>query len=145
MPPEVVQTRENHVRRDPSFHYFLVLPLLLIVLWSLIHVVRHPGTESIVLTLLAMCSLLTALKTRQYAAKVQDRVIRLEERLRLAALLPVAEQANCSQLTEAQFVALRFASDAEFPSLAQRAAREKLTSRQIKEAIQNWRADYFRV
>lgn len=145
MAEKVPQTRSNHTRNDPPFHFVLLPLLLLLLIWSMVHVVRHPSTEGVVLLLLTAMLLLTALKARQYAAKVQDRVIRLEERLRLAMLLPDSGRALGEQLTESQFIALRFASDAEFPALAERAAREKLSTRQIKEAIQKWRPDYWRV
>jgi hypothetical protein len=145
MAEKTPQTRGNHTRIDPSFHYVLLPVLLFIVIWAALHAARHAGTEAIVLLLLAAMALLSALKTRQYAAKVQDRVIRLEERLRLAALLPAEAPDLSAKLTERQFVALRFASDAEFPALAQRAARENLSGQQIKDAIQNWRPDYWRI
>ncbi len=145
MAEKVPQTRANHVRLDPSFH-FVLLPVLLVLFVSLlIYTARHPGREAILVTVLAAMSVLAALKTRQYAAKVQDRVIRLEERLRLSALLPDKGPQLGLQLSEGQLVALRFASDAEFPILAERAVREKLNAKQIKDAIQEWRPDYYRV
>lgn len=145
MAVEVPQTRANHTRLDPGFHFVLTPILLVLVIWCLVHVIRHPSTEAVILLLLSAMVLLAAFKARQYAAKVQDRVIRLEERLRLASLSPSTGPMLCAQLTESQFVALRFASDVELPVLAERAVREKLSRKQIKEAIQNWRPDHWRV
>jgi len=139
------QTHANHARLDPPFHFFL-LPLgLAAIILSVIRIVTHPGIASTLGVILAIGFVMIAAKTRSYALKVQDRVIRLEERLRLAMLLPEAAKPRIAELTESQLIALRFASDAELPALAMRALNEGLTSKQIKTSIQSWRADYFRV
>lgn len=145
MPEKVPQTRSNHIRRDPAFHFFLMPALLLLLVWSVIHLVRHFETTSIAFVVIAILMLLTALKARMYAAKVQDRVIRLEERLRLSGLLPEPLRARIGELTESQLIALRFAGDAEVPDLVQRTLNENLVAKQIKEAIVTWRPDYWRV
>jgi Family of unknown function (DUF6526) len=139
------QSYANHTRRDPPFHFFLVPLCIAAVILSVNLLVRHQRMASILWVLLAIGLFMTAFKARIYALKVQDRLIRLEERLRLAMLLPEAGRARIGELTESQLVALRFASDAELPALAMRALNEGLTSKQIKTSIQSWRPDYFRV
>ena len=84
-------------------------------------------------------------KTRVYSIKVQDRLIRLEERLRLAAVLPPMLQPRISELSIDQLIGLRFASDAELPGLVEKALGGNWNRKQIKEAIQNWKPDTWRV
>jgi hypothetical protein len=130
---------------DPPFHYFLAPLLIIAIILSIISLVRHPGLDSTLWFLLSIGLFLTAGKARSYALKAQDRVIRLEERLRLSMLLTEAARPRIAELTEPQLIALRFASDAELPALVMRALNEGLTKKQIKTAIQSWRADTFRV
>jgi uncharacterized membrane protein len=143
MADKVPQTLANHARYDPLFHFFLAPLALVLLIWAVTHLVRHPNHESVAWVVVSVLLFLGIFKTRTYALKVQDRVIRLEEKLRLASLLPAG--AVIPVLTEGQLVALRFASDAELPALAEKAAAGNLTGKQIKEAIQSWRADYWRV
>lgn len=145
MPEKVQQARSNHTRRDPAFHFFLMPALLLLLVWSIIHLARHLGTISVAFVVIAVLMLVTALKARMYALKVQDRVIRLEERLRLSGVLPEALRSRMGELTESQLIALRFASDAELPGLVQLTLSENLAAKQIKEEIREWRPDYWRV
>jgi len=139
------QSQANHARLDPPFHFFLVPLCLAAIILSLILFVRHPRIASTLWVVLAIGFAVIAAKTRGYALKVQDRVIRLEERLRLAMLLPAEDRPRIAELTESQLIGLRFASDQELPALAMRAANERLTSKQIKAAIESWRPDTFRV
>ena len=135
-------------RMDPPFHFF-VLPILLLNLIFAVYVTIHDWPAHPRLhpwwIVMALALMMLAVKTRMYALQAQDRVIRLEERLRMATLLPADEYARASALTERQFVALRFASDAELPGLVRRTLEEKLEPKQIKAAIENWRGDHFRI
>jgi hypothetical protein len=145
------QNFSNHVRRDPPFLFatsILFLNVILIIVVIVLHAVHH-GTQELLLhlwlLLVSFALLLVAANSRIKALKVQDRVIRLEERLRYAALLPPATLAASASLTIPQIVALRFASDAELPALVTRTLAENLTPRQIKESITSWRPDNHRV
>jgi hypothetical protein len=146
------QTFANHTRLDPWFHFFLLPVFGLGLILALIHFFWHIRSSdphevihAVLLILLAVACIVLVTKMRLYSLKVQDRVIRLEERLRLSQLSSEPLRARIPELTEEQLIALRFASDGELPKLAERALNEKLSRRQIKEAIQNWRGDYWRV
>jgi hypothetical protein len=139
------QTSANHARLDPWYHFFLAPIALIIFIASIVHLARHPHPWGLVHVVLAFAFVILVVKLRTYSLKVQDRVIRLEERLRLATLLPEPLRARINELDVRQLIALRFASDAEIPALVERALNEKLTQKQIKQAIQSWRADNFRV
>jgi hypothetical protein len=152
MAEKVPQTFANHTRFDPPFHFFALPVIAAGLVLALVHFFAHitegdfrDHFHAFLLILLASALLVIALRERVYALKVQDRVIRLEERLRLAMLLPEPLRARIPELTEAQLVALRFASDAEIPKLVERTLKEKLSRADIKKAIQNWRGDYWRV
>jgi hypothetical protein len=146
------QTYANHTRFDPLFHFFLLPVFALGLILSLIHFFYHlresdmrDNIHSFLLIVLAVALLTLVLKVRFYALKLQDRIIRLEERLRLTQVLSEPLRSRIPELTEGQLCGLRFASDAEVPKLAERALNEKLTRKDIKQAIQNWRPDYWRV
>ncbi len=145
MPEKLPQTYANHARLDPGFHFLLIPLALIAVVVSIVYLVRQPGWGASLGVVLAIALFLAAFTTRTYALKVQDRVIRLEERLRLTLLLPESARPRIKELTEGQLIALRFASDDELPALAMRAVQEKLTKKQIKAAIESWRPDIFRV
>ena len=131
------QNFSNHVRFDPAFHFFLAPVALITLVGVIVRAVRYPTPWTLWSFVIALAGVVALLVIRTYALKVQDRVIRLEERLRL--------QEHASGLDAKQLVALRFASDGEAPALAQRAREEQLTPRQIKEAVREWRADWMRV
>ena len=139
------QNYANHMRYDPAFHFFLVPVLFLTLIATIVHLVMFPFFWSAWLVVVSVVLIVIAVKSRTNALKVQDRVIRLEERIRLSTLLPAPLQPRIWELDERQLIALRFAPDAEVPELVDRTLKEKLTPKQIKEAIRNWRADHFRV
>jgi hypothetical protein len=139
------QTFANHKRWDPLFHFFALPVFLLLALAGMVHFIWRPGLHSALMFVVAVALAVVVVKVRNYALRVQDRVIRLEERLRLASLLPEPLRSRIPELTERQLIGLRFASDTELPKLAERALSEKLSQADIKKAIQTWRPDYWRV
>jgi uncharacterized protein DUF6526 len=146
------QTYANHTRLDPLFHFFLGPVFILGLILSLIHFFYHlresdmrDNIHSFLLIVLALAFITLVLKVRLYSLKLQDRIIRLEERLRLTQLLSEPLRSRVPELTEDQLIGLRFASDAEVPKLVERALDEKLKRKDIKKAVQNWRPDYWRV
>src|SRR5208282_1478626 len=111
------QNFSNYTRYDPTFHFFIMPVFALTLIASIVHLVRRPGLHSACLVVVMLAALGAIFKIRLYALKVQDRVIRLEERLRLTTLLDPSLRPRIPEFTESQLVALRFASDAELPAL----------------------------
>jgi hypothetical protein len=145
MAEKTPQNFSNHTRFDPAFHFFVIPVFAITLIAVIVHLVRHPGLHSAWLTVFMLAATAAVFKTRLYALRVQDRVIRLEERMRLAALLDEPLRARIGELSEAQLIGLRFASDAELPALTARALAEKMSRDDIKKAVQHWRPDYWRV
>jgi hypothetical protein len=145
MPSPVAQTYSNHTRYDPPFHFFILPVFAISLIATIVHLVRRPSLHSAWVVVFMLAAVVLMFKVRLNALKVQDRVIRLEERLRLATLLGEPLRPRIGEFTEAQLVGLRFASDAELPALAARALSEKLSRDEIKKAVQHWRPDYWRV
>ena len=140
------QNLANHTKFDPPFHFVLIPVILVTLIFTVIHLVRHyTEVTPWILLGLTVAVLLAGFKARIYSLKVQDRLIRLEERQRLQSLCGDPLRARIANLTESQLVALRFASDAELPGLAEKALSQNLSNTDIKKAIVNWRPDYFRV
>jgi hypothetical protein len=139
------QTYSNHTRWDPVFHFFLGPLSAVTFLASVWNAVRRPDFVSLWLAFGALLFVIDVFLNRTYSLKVQDRVIRLEERLRLTALLPDSHRSRIGELTEGQLIALRFASDADLPVLAAKALDDRLAPADIQKAIRDWRPDYFRV
>src|SRR6202047_4678525 len=140
------QNFENHAKTVPAFHFFVLPVLFLNIGWA---VVRWKTSlwslDGAIWVLTSVAILVGVLCARMFALSVQDRVIRLEERLRCERLLPQDLQARILEFEPGQLVSLRFASDAEFPELARKVLDEKMKDRKaIKQQIKNWRADYLR-
>jgi hypothetical protein len=145
------QSFANHTSRDPLLAFF-VLPLLLLNLLFAIYVTIHRWDyprpyhhTNLWWIVMSIVFIAMAIVSRNSAIRAQDRVIRLEEQLRLADLLPESQLGLIDALHMKQFIALRFASDAEVSALATRAVAENLDQKQIKQAIVNWRPDNHRV
>ena len=145
MADPVSQNFSNHTRYDPPFHFFVLPVFAITLILTIVHLVRRPSLHSAWIVVFMVAAVVLMFKIRLYTLKVQDRVIRLEERLRLTTLLGESLRPRIGEFTESQLVGLRFASDAELPALAARALSEKLSRDEIKKAIQHWRPDYWRV
>lgn len=142
------QSFTHHTRRNPAFHFVLMPILVFNLLFSIYDTVhRYPEHRYLFhwWIVMSIAFILMALLGRMGAVRAQDRIIRLEERLRLASLLPADERVHISEFTTAQLIALRFASDAELPELARRTLTQNLEPKSIKQAIVNWRSDDLRV
>lgn len=139
------QNYKNHTRIVPVWH--VITSLLLVAALSgsivvLLHSDAHNHYSAVVLFVISLILVLFYVYIRSFALKAQDRAIRAEENFRHFIL---TGKPLDSQLRLSQIIALRFASDAEFSALAKRAVAEQLSQKQIKQAIQNWRADHNRV
>jgi hypothetical protein len=139
------QSLANYTRYDPIFHFFVLPVSLITFIATIVMAVRHPNLHSVWVVLVALALVILTLKVRMNPIKVQDRVIRLEERQRLAMLLPEPLKSRIGDLSESQLIALRFASDGEIPALVQETLTKQLAGPEIKKSIKEWRADELRV
>ncbi|MGD0737447.1 MAG: DUF6526 family protein [Terracidiphilus sp.] len=139
------QNLKNHTRLDPPFHLILLLVLVINLVIVLCYTVKHLSIFTEWMVVLSLTGFILIGKVRSYPVKVQDRVIRLEERLRLQALAPTEWHTQIYRLTEDQLIGLRFASDDEVVELAKLALEQNLSRKEIKERIKSWRPDTFRV
>lgn len=140
------QTFANHARIVPLYHLVLGTILLVNVMMTGVALVRRPSADHSVTFALAIALLIFFWYARAFALRAQDRVIRLEMRLRLERLLPAAQFARFGELTLSQVVALRFAGDAELPGLvAEVLAGRLVKGDEIKRRIQDWQGDDLRV
>jgi len=139
------QTYKSHRRTLFPFHLFVLPVLLLYFVNSIRHLYLWPGLSTAWASVVALALFTLAFLTRTQALKVQDRVIRLEMRLRLAQVLPADLRPRINDLTCSQLVALRFASDAELPGLVKEVLEGRVTKgNDIKKQIKSWQADWLR-
>jgi len=139
------QHYSNHTRYVPLWHFFTSIIILAILGGSIVYLL-HADTathySAALLLLVAIVLVMLFVYARLFALKAQDRAIRAEENLRHFVL---TGKLLDKKLRTSQVIALRFASDEEFPALAQKAADENLSQKQIKQAVKQWKADYHRV
>lgn len=144
MSDDDVQNYANHARYLPPFH-FVVFPILTInAIIALVMLARAPSLGTVWAALVALAVPGGFFLTRWMARRVQDRVIRLEEHLRLNSLLPGRHE-DIESLSLGQLIALRFASDQEVPHMVDRILSGEIrTQHEIKRAVQHWRPDHQR-
>lgn len=140
MTPTPTQTYATHVHR-PVLAAWAALFALLALGFFAVELYRRPGALTLGLLCLTLAVMALVAVSRVYIVRLQDRIIMLEMRTRLARL---GREADYARLSKRQLIALRFASDAELPALMRRAIDEGLTAPQIKEAIRDWQADHAR-
>jgi len=139
------QSLKNHGRLDPWFHVVTFFVLIVNLVVSIFFLFHHLSFYSGWLVLLSLVVFVPFFMIRVYPLKVQDRVIRLEERMRLQALAPSEWHTQIYRLSEDQLIGLRFAADDEVVELAKQALEHNLNRKQIKERIKDWRPDNWRV
>lgn len=139
------QSLGNHARLDPLYHFLILGLYLLNLIFACVFLYRQFSIMTAWYVVLSLVVIVPIVKLRTYPLKVQDRVIRLEERLRLQTLAPQEWHAQITRLSEGQLIALRFAGDNEVVELARQAIEHNLGQKEIKERIKSWRADDWRV
>ena len=141
---QTAQSFENHAKLVPAYHLFTFGLAAINLLWNLYRTVVDFSVEQLMSLAVAVVLLMLFFYARIFALTVQDRVIRLEMRLRLAALVPELAP-RIGEFTLDQLCSLRFAGDAELPGLAQHVLTEKLDDRKaIKRLIRDWQPDHLR-
>ena len=145
MAQEKAQNFENHSRVVPPYHMFVIPVFMINFVWRLVQLKYGLTFGSVMNVLLAAAFIVLVLYARLFSLTVQDRVIRLEMRLRLERALSPDLRPRIAEFTVPQLVSLRFASDQELPLLAQQVLDEKLNDRKkIKRRIKDWQADFLR-
>lgn len=140
------QDFSNHARMVPGYHYVTGPLVLAYLLWSAWRAATLRDAASVHALVGALALLGVYAYTRLFPLRAQDRTIRLEERLRLARVLPPDLATRIPELRPSWLIALRFASDAELPELVRWTLETRpATQKEIKQRIRDWRADHFRV
>jgi len=140
------QSYANHTRWHPPFHFFVIPVMLINFIWAIVDFVKTPAGHQGWWIVVSAALVVLAFLVRINALKVQDRLIRLEERLRYQQLLPAELAQQCGSLALGSTIALRFASDEELEGLIREVLGGRLNkSAEIKKAIKNWRGDTVRV
>lgn len=140
------QSFENHAKMVPGFHYGAFGLILIVLVWTVVVMVRDFSTGALMNFVLVVALIMVGLYGRIFALGAQDRVIRLEERLRMQTVLPDDLRPRIMDLTTDQLIGLRFAPDEELPDLVRKVLDGSLKGRkEIKAAVKNWRADHQRV
>ncbi|MGH7653759.1 MAG: DUF6526 family protein [Gemmatimonadaceae bacterium] len=140
------QNLANHRRFDPLWHFAGALIVVAGFIVAVVRAIRHPeGYWNWWFAVYALGILLVVARARTQTLNVQDRVIRLEMRLRLKELLPAGLAARIGELSVRQLIGLRFASDAELPGLVERCLNGQLADAEaVKKEVKNWQADWLR-
>jgi hypothetical protein len=140
------QNYKNHARLYPLVHFFLTPILLFNLIWQSVRLYQEPNWDRAENLLLAIALIALSLAARLQALRAQDRVIRIEERLRYQTVLPADLRERAAQLPTGKMIALRFAPDSELPDLTRRVLNNEFqNNKEIKQAIRNWRGDHLRV
>jgi len=146
MAEKLPQTYANHVRWHPPFHFFLMPCAIAVLIMSIVNVVKHYDVlEAWILLLLGIMTPVAVLLIRVNPLRAQDRLIRLEEKMRLESLLKEPLRSRIGELKPSQLVALRFACDGEIAGLVEKTLNQNMQAKEIKKAIVTWRADTLRV
>lgn len=140
------QSFDNHAKFVGPYHFVATGLILVVTLWSAWRMVTAFSIDAVMMVLLSIAVIIMHLYIRLFPLKVQDRLIRLEETMRMRELLPAEMHGRIGEIRRGQFVALRFAPDEELPGLVEKVLAGELTSgKQIKQAIRNWRPDHLRM
>lgn len=140
------QNYQNHTRFFPLVHFVLFPALLFNLIWQIVMLYNYPGWDRAEWLFMALVFIAMNVAARLQALRAQDRVIRLEEKLRYNQLLPNDLAEKAANLKSNQMIALRFASDEELPELVQKTLNGEFNGqKEIKLAVKNWRGDFLRV